>query len=307
MLLMVSVALIGLFTSHEKGFKFRFQSEMPGLVADLEWNPSDDVDKACKLIYPYSPYCKIYKGAPASVALLGDSQANQLFYGLSEAYASRGKNLVQLGVAGCPPLLGIRPSPEFKSDKFGRWCEIYDDLLTSVVNDKNINTVILAANWHLYFLGTRYVDKGDNPKKRISFASFEGSELKSNEIILNQHLSSTLGMLLKAGKNVIFVKQVPELNFSPRKCRVLTVLDNLTGCYLAAPDVKKYLKEYELIIDPVLKNFAKVDIWEPVQFFCDANNCKVIGDQALLYRDESHLSRHGSKYFASQIFHSRAK
>ncbi len=89
------------------------------------------------------------------IVLVGDSHAHHFYPGLAEVMNETGKNLALISDAGCPPFLNV------KSIHIGSgndWCHARNDYLSEVRNDPNIDTVVLAANWHLYAKGYRFSD-----------------------------------------------------------------------------------------------------------------------------------------------------
>jgi hypothetical protein len=120
----------------------------------FSWTEADNQDAACTRRYPGHRFCRIDSDAQPTVALVGDSHANHFFAGLAAEFRARGENLLLLARPHCPPVLdivsGYASSP-------ADWCEGETSRsLREVAADPHIRTVMLAGNWLLYVVGTRF-------------------------------------------------------------------------------------------------------------------------------------------------------
>ncbi len=246
-------------------------------------------------------YCAMEGQGPATVALIGDSHANHFYPGFAVEYAKNGETLIHLGDPGCPPILGVTS----RHPKAGEQCgQNSGDVLRAVANDQGIHTVILAANWHLYMLGTRYRDKSTTASPWILGANSKPSPTTNIEVFEKQ-FRETIRMLKLADKRIMIIKQVPELDCM-RAMRIgknpFAVSSALNGCHGNARDIREYLAEYEKHFDHMLAEFDGLTTIDPAPFFCDANHCRSMNLAGLLYRDDLHLSVAGSKAFARNVF-----
>ena len=200
---------------------------------DLLWGIDYENDPYCTSKFPFSyQFCKISnKTISPTTALIGDSHANHFYPGLSRELSGSNRSLLHLGKGGCPPIANIESGYPGQGD----WCQgsSVDQMINAVANDINIKTVFLAANWNLYITGKRfYVDHENGQNWRIRFTS--NSNLNNNLDVFNAGISKTLEKL--KGKKVIFIKQIPELDFDIKDClakRNISFVDSAKNCQVS--------------------------------------------------------------------------
>jgi SGNH domain (fused to AT3 domains) len=167
----------------------------------------------------------------------------------------------------------------------------------------SVRTVILAGNWHLYTNGSRFAER------YRTLATWEirviGKPTEEDNVnVFNEQLKKTIEFLELHSKNVIVVRQIPELNYDVSRCLVLRPIEitaKNAKCETVSGEVKAYLDEYAKYFDRVLTDEPGVTVWDPYPYFCDDRKCISIADGKPLYRDEVHLSKLGSEYFARRV------
>lgn len=301
LVLMAATGFVGYNCYYRDGLSFR--GSISQSRVSLDWPSENKSTKMCLEKYPElekhleSIYCMISNKNDPTIALIGDSHANHFFYGLSAEYSKINENLVQLGENACPPLIDISSRYAGKDD----WCKsIGADILKKVAQQSNIHTVILAANWNLYLAGTRFVQ--DGPPWEIR--SLSNSLIDNNFDVFGMQMKETITLLRNAGKKIIIVKQIPELDFSPSGCiapRPFKSERKQRECKIAKDKVQKYLSEYESYFDNFFRKYEDITIWDPKKYFCDEAYCYLMNDRKLLYRDRVHLTLFGSEYFAEKL------
>jgi peptidoglycan/LPS O-acetylase OafA/YrhL len=270
------------------------------ILGDLSWGQEEYSDATCKKYFPKYEYCRLAIDAQPTVALIGDSHANHFFPGLAEQYRKRDENLVMLGRAACPPLIDILSRYRGKID----WCESNSsDAIKEIANLSSVRTVILAANWHLYINGWRFAEHYRAlPPWEIRIIGNQTE--KDNVNVFNGQLKKTIDFLELHSKKVIVVKQIPELNFEMSRClvmRPIEIANKETRCETPSAEVNAYLDEYSRYFDRVLRDEPSVTVWDPYPYFCGDRRCIGLADGRPLYRDDVHLSRLGSEYFARRV------
>ena len=229
------------------------------------------------------------------------SKSTRFFYAQNKSIADLGNkvgdNLVMLGAGGCPPLLNITSGFVGQLD----WCNsMSSDAIKHVANLSNIHTVILAANWHLYINGTRFHQTYD----RLWAIGIIGENERHNAFVFSTQIKKTVDFLNESGKRIIIMKQIPELNFNPVRClasRPFASGKSVEKCEVPSELVRSYAAEYESIFDPIFRNDPRVHVLDPLAVICPDKACKVLDGEYPIYRDELHLSPHGSKYLASRL------
>jgi peptidoglycan/LPS O-acetylase OafA/YrhL len=269
-------------------------------LGELSWGQEEYSDATCRKYFPKFEYCRLAVNAQPTVALIGDSHANHFFFGLAEQYRKKNENLVMLGRAACPPLIDILSRYRGKIDR----CENNsNDAIKEIANLSSVRTVILAANWHLYINGSRFAERYKTlPPWEIRIIGEPTEE--DNVSVFDRQLRRTIEFLELHSKNVIVIRQIPELNYDVSRCLVLRPIEitmKETQCEPASGGVKAYLEEYLKYFDRVLADEPGVTVWDPYPYFCDDRKCISITNGKPLYRDEAHLSKMGSEYFATRV------
>lgn len=297
-IVMTIVGYVGYNTYQRDGLSFRSSvKKLETGISFIKWRDEDNLDSICwKQFGNIYNYCKITVDANPTVALIGDSFANSYFYGLSSHYAKSGNNLVMLGNGGCPPLLDITSGFSGQVD----WCEsTSSNALKQVAGMPSIKTVILAANWHLYIKGTRFRHRYDR-----LWEIRAGDREQLNADVFKQQIKKTIDLLVSSGKNVIVMKQTPEINIDPASClmtRPLVITKKDKKCEVLADSVKAYLGEYEIVFDKAIPQDNRVKVIDPFRVLCSDVDCLVMDGVYPIYRDDLHLSRYGSTYVFDRL------
>jgi peptidoglycan/LPS O-acetylase OafA/YrhL len=266
----------------------------------LAWPASHDADRYCREIHPLAYYCTIARpGTAATHALIGDSHANHFYPGLAAEIGKSGGNLVQFGGAGCVPLAGVDSSA-------GTNCQsVIGTALDLVLADNRIHTVILAANWHLYAQGTRFSSYRNRRSAHVKLATASAKDAVG-AVHFEQTLSRTIALLTNAGKRVVILKQVPELETRFENCLAwLRATDPMAWdrvCAVAREKVDRYIGAYAGMVDAAAAGNANVTVLDPVTVLCDKDLCYAAIRGGLLYRDDLHLGAAGSAYVAGRLW-----
>lgn len=266
----------------------------------LAWGQGEFSDSTCKKYFPKFEYCRMAVDAQPTIALIGDSHANHFFLGLAEQYRKKNENLVMLGHAACPPLIDITSRYRGKLD----WCKnASSDAIKEIAHLPGVHTVILAANWHLYINGSRFAAHNKTlPPWEIRIIGKPAVE--ENIDVFGEQLRKTIELLERHSKNVVIVRQIPELDYEVLPClaaRPIQPWRKEVRCEIPSEKMKSYLEEYEVYFDRVVAAEIGLTVWDPYPYFCDDRRCISVIDGKPLYRDDSHLSKLGSEYFARKI------
>lgn len=239
---------------------------------------------------PKDAYCLLSAGAgPASRVdlLLGDSHANGLFWALERASARSGRAAAQLGGPGCFPAAGVQTLADQAGEK-DRCTDSNSMSLQVAMQDSRVERVFLAAQWAYYLAGEPVENApGGHLRLRIAGAG-------ENREVFRKGLNSTLDMLRKAGKDIYFVHQIPELAFSPKDCLQLRPIDALKPirnfCGISMSDVEARQASYRDVVHQTLMERPLVRNIDPLRLLCDRAGCEAMKDGVLLYRNHDHLT-----------------
>jgi len=222
-------------------------------------------------------------GQQTTIAIVGDSHGADLFLGLA-AHLGKDENLLYFQVI-CYPFIGIIGNDT---------CPAVIPIIDRIIADPSIRTVILSNYWAM-----RLRDK----KIRL-----EGEPSNKNRVeIFEKALALTLGKLIAAGKNVVFVMDIPDLDFPPEAClpsRPLAITRRLPGndCIVSRANVDARSRDYRTATERVLANFPQVRRWDPQPRLCGDSDCYVATEGLLLYRDDNHLSPQGARWLLQDFW-----
>ena len=292
----IIVLCIGLLIIVFAGFPDRYKGTDTKMIEnDTEWLRWGMCQEKLKNIDGVFQLCDIgnLDVDKHSFIFWGDSHARAL---ASAINLNAEKNKIKGKLAtrpACPPLLSI--------DRKGRdTCEKFNNkILKYIIKSSEIDTVILSARWVLSANGTRYKSESGKNVQLIDRLD-ENRVDKGNAALFEHGLARTINELRKYGKNVILVKDVPEVGYDVPSAGFIA---NITGRDLnnvIAPSYSEF-KERTMVVDSIfkhLKQSCQLTIVDPSSYLCDSNICKVTMQGTNIYRDDDHLSTFGSKYIS---------
>jgi peptidoglycan/LPS O-acetylase OafA/YrhL len=313
--LFVVLALIGIVgyqVYRQAGYTPRFpQAERVARgVGALAWdNQGWNQQSTCteKFGKEFEQYCEVNDiSRSPTVALIGDSNANQFYPGLAKMYAIANENLLNLGQGGCPPFYGL-DARLLNASMQGRdlHCEIArDKALNFAIETTSVKTVVLSLMGVAYATGNLGLNGGAQGFIRISYP--HDRELTTPLAMLEDAMRITLRRLVDAGKHVVFVISVPMLDFDPASCVDfrpwrITAAKLRTPCAISRKKVDSLSAGYRVMVTKVLREFPQVKVWDASRALCDEKYCWAIKDGALLYRDADHLNEAGSYFVGERI------
>jgi peptidoglycan/LPS O-acetylase OafA/YrhL len=212
---------------------------------------------------------------PPTTLLIGDSVGNNfapMLQSFSEQDGNSGFVFRQFGRGLCHG---------FPEIAYENCQELVQATRVYIEKTPTIDTIILAANWPLYFNGFDRV--GSTPISSEQFkAAFE------------KNVAYYQGL----GKRVI-VFLAPPVGANPRAC--LTRPIRLTGqsnCNLFLQEAKHNDGQYRAYFSQFLSN-KKIDVFDPFKFLCDESVCKVTDGTRIYYVDHEHFSIFGGQFLAA--------
>lgn len=195
-----------------------------------------------------------------------------------------------------PPLINITSGLSGEAD----WCKsMSSNAVKQIASIKSVKTVILATNWHLYFIGNRFQKRYDK-----QWEIRAGGKAELNSGVFERQIKQTIDLLISSGKNVIVIKQTPELSIDPASCltsRLAIIAKNHKNCEQPARPVKSYLAEYEIYFDKAIPQHKKVKVIDPLPVLCSDTKCLVMDGAYPIFRDDIHLSRYGSFFVFARL------
>ena len=180
-----------------------------------------------------------------------------------------------IGIADKLPLKNvvfyIKNSPPFISNKE------FNEIFKYVLNTKSIDTVFISMYWSSRLSAI--------PKKST----------------LQLELVETLNALIKNGKKVYLVDDVPDFPFPPERCKYVDDSIGKSKCSTSIKPILDDEKKYESDLQEVLRLFPSVNLISLRNYFCDDSDCSMVKNGVLMYRDRNHLNILGSQFIGAEI------
>jgi peptidoglycan/LPS O-acetylase OafA/YrhL len=289
LVLMVIVGYAGYSLYRSDGLTFRFlNAEMQ--LKQLNWDDSKNASSECKGKYPGEQYCNITNiNTLPDAVIIGDSHANHFYWGLSEYYKTNNKNLLNLGAGACPPFLDVdrgRHPVHGNLNCYSRTKPMYD----YVLKNKNIKTVFLSFHHSEYFRNdVEFIDK-------LNLIHGDDNYKNSSDALLR-----TIKTFESAGKNVVLIYDMPELNMDIKNhikgCFYNRIYKQDNFCDLSNLTFIADFDKYKPMISEIQKN-TSVKIFNTHQYI--DGNFPVDNKGMFNYRDGTHLSINGSLFFTDK-------
>jgi len=277
--------------------RYNFGKNSNVVSDDSEWQHWGNCQNVRSKLKREKELCNIgVDGNEESFMFWGDSHAMALASAVDHSakkFHLTGKIATE---SACPPLLFIERPNRHSCDEFNQ------AVLQYISDRPNIKIVILAARWALSTNGTRYKREPGLSVKLVDL-QLSGNSYLTNINLFDIGLRRTIDSLIKLGKKVVLVGQVPEVGYDVPSVNYVTSITKREIKSLISPTLSEYnerVKNIKLIFT-TLKKEKNVKIIEPYEYLCDREYCNVIEGNNLLYRDDDHLSTYGSIY-VSRIF-----
>ncbi len=294
------LALVALYVKHEDGIAGRagFAREAQQMFAPTRWET-----KGCKARFGIQEgHClALAPEAEKLVFLLGDSHARALAQGFPALARNQDTPLgwVSLGQSGCLPFKGLQRLDRGENKE----CPPpVDRALELATGEAASQVVVISARYAIYHSGQGF-GANEHYQVQLHFETPGQPPIDSNPEAFQAGLRATLTLLRQHGKQVIFMQQVPELGFSPRRCvgRPLSLGADPERCQVPRAQVEQRQAGYRQAVARVLQDFPEVRVFDPLEHLCDQENCYARKDGQLLYRDDDHLNRRGAEFILGRL------
>jgi hypothetical protein len=238
-------------------------------------------------------YCLIQDfNREPTVLLIGDSHSNHLYSGLVQSSFFENENLLNFGAGGCWPFFDNPTTPNNKC------LPLINRSLEMAIHNTAINTVVLTGR-----AVTEVNAKSFTPKKKL-FSSNPITEVNPYVLFQNS-MRKTLQRLSETQKNIVFILDIPELEFNPKSCinrpwrRTSEAFK--VPCAITRIQAEARRSKHVEMVKQVLKDFPNVELLDPFPAFCDEDYCWAVKDKKMLYRDDNHVNQTGSIYLADYL------
>lgn len=262
-------------------------------------------DESC--ISLFSPgaapaYCRQHNPGRRMIGIIGDSHAHVLFPGFAEQAERAGYGVLLLANSGCPPLVGAVTG---KTDGERHECSLaVEKVLSAILGDERIKHVILATRGPIYLTGKGYGPaEADYDHPPIAYGLPVNRTYKKGLDPFSDGLFETLRRLSDSRRTVSYFLQVPELGVPPRNCfgRPLTLVSN-SSCSVSIKEYRERNSEYRAILRKAQAKFPMMTVLDPEPLLCATDQCQGVIGKKLMYADDDHLSKEGSRLMAAHFF-----
>jgi peptidoglycan/LPS O-acetylase OafA/YrhL len=289
-LIMVFIGFLGLVVNNSSGFPSRISDGADGALVnkyryETLWPEANNHSKECLEKFGGDQYCLINKiSLPPTAVIIGDSHANHFYFGLNDYVESRGGNLLLLGAGACLPFFGIdrgRHPQAGNVNCYIRTNKFYDYIL----KQDSIKTVVFSFVHNEPF------------RNDIQFIDRWG-EINHKDNYLNavEAFVRTIKLLREKDKKVIVIYDLPNLVSDPKDCfykRPFVTVGR--ECRLDRLEMIMDFDRYSDFLKDV-KSMVGFDIFYTHQYL--SGNFPLNSEGVLTYRDATHLSMTGSKFFS---------
>ncbi|MEM8492020.1 MAG: acyltransferase family protein [Pseudomonadota bacterium] len=246
----------------------------------------------------------------ANIALLGDSHAEHLLYGLQ--VLTKG-GVVNFTSPGCIPFRNI-DRYDFRFE-IGACSAHTNSALDTIINDPKMTLVIMSSMGPVYLDNTSFQGQGADRVVRQNVIDMDDPDQKDRYLVFESGFTRTVEELLEAGKQVVFFSDIPELGIQYGACltksgnyrwrpfgpRVEGEVVDTDGCKYERTIFEARTAKFRALLRQLSKKHPQVVFVDPTDAFCDPQFCFGFNEATLIYRDYDHLNEHGSKLAANLI------
>lgn len=228
-----------------------------------------------KKIEKIDSFCHLTSNTP-HVAVIGDSHANHLLWGLQDSKNVKVSQALVIGAGGCHPTLLGGQSEGCESQGTAN--------MKAIESFSTIKYAVLSAN-----------------------ASFIQTSTPSMQNELRDGYLAAISRLQERGITVIFIKDTPEFLESPLLCarNPLPIRNHFMEASQRCTEVTikntKPREIYDNFLATIKAQNDSVIIFDAHSFFCNDNSCKVIADEVLVFKDTNHLTDYGSTLLVNEL------
>lgn len=232
-------------------------------------------------------------------AIWGDSHAGILVHELEESFTERGMSFVQYTKNNCPVSVGLNVKPFRGEDQN---CEDFTRTVVRDLNDKAIQTVIVASRW------LQYLEEGIDPHSLSVSLPRNGlyTEFGTETNLVMAAYTEAIRSLLRGLHRVIIIYPVPESERDVPKSLTKLVISNSLEPFSLTTDynqISQSLSKVNEVFDALGEDPNLVRI-KPEELLCNTYttaSCVAQLNGVPLYFDSEHLSNAGARLVVNEI------
>ncbi|PCK06978.1 MAG: acyltransferase [Alteromonadaceae bacterium] len=227
--------------------------------------------------------CLLTQDAPPSLAFVGDSHLLHYLNGIWGSFTS--ESVLMVVQWSCLPFAG---------DHFltGDCKKNHDALTRYLESSSSVKTVVLSAHW-AYLMSGVFEPEGDGWRMAKPFTEAGAKSFQESGI-------NMITKLVNGGKQVVFMKDVPDLGFSINDCfdvrpfRLSPFSNFNQDCSHSQQRYLERIAAVDAVVEEMLSQLPSVKVYDPRSLFCSNGKCKGKGDFLPYYMDGDHLNHHGA-------------
>ena len=297
----------GLAAAYNNGFPSRFADEYNSHSSDEIRNQEliehqlRDENNNCFRYYPQwrsqDNSCYMSENQDnVEVALIGDSYAGHLRFGMQDQFNKAGKGYNLFTVSCQIPAYGFRSAID--KSRYGAMrtegSKLKDKALLDLLKDPKIRVVVLAHNPEC------------SASEKLGEV-FDDLEPQNNSLSYQEKWEKgyrrTLDMIKKSGKKALFILPNPYLPFEAYACNKRPFSNSQT-CTFKRKDANhaEIYQKYEDTVKMLTEEYDNTGYMKLTGFFCDDEMCSIVHDNRIMYKDRGHLNFDGSLYVSDAIY-----
>lgn len=176
----------------------------------------------------------------------------------------------------------------------------YDEVLSYLKTNKSIKTVVLGGFWA--YLMTGGFERQETKWRTAKAVDKEGtaSFLENGRNFLTQ--------VLKSNKEIVFINDLPNLNFNIDSCfktRPLQLPYKVVNkeCSMDVNGYEQRESSYNNVVKQLLAEFPQVKIYDPKPLFCNHEKCVARDEVFPYYFNGDHLNYYGANMLIKDLRH----
>lgn len=286
--LMLVAGYVGYNTYSRDGLSFRIKDKV--LLNEIVANPFLPVkDFECSKYISefrdlkFDGLCKLSKDELPTVMFVGDSHTSVLRNGVWDKLTSQ--SVLMVAQTSCLPFSG---SHFLVGD-----CEKkYNAVLGYLEKSSTVKTVVLSGNW-AYLMSGGFERTGVNWRNAKPLSEEGARTFKANGYAF-------ISRVLKSGKQVVFLKDIPDLDFDIKSCfdlrplRITPIANLRHDCSMDEGSFIERLSAYDSIVDEILRSFPSVKTYNPRPLFCLSGKCLASDGTLPYYTNGDHVNHFGA-------------
>src|SRR6201991_3368327 len=280
----IGMVAIALTAKLDNGWPWRSRPEAlnPAILAKLSSNACGADAGLC--------------GAPATVALIGDSHADQFTGAVAESLKQAGlRGIVYKTVNACALMqdnYAVNALYERETSK----CRIGQREWRDRIEAENPSLVILSSFW-MYGVSSRY------PARYVGDDSTALPDISQSRARFERKIAETVEWLTASQRKVIIIGTTVLVDRSPSDCygrpNVLHSLDCQNLNVVSDPEAQAYLSDFFRKLVAGRTDALYIDVESAL---CDGAHCLLAENGTSLYLDRHHLTPYGAMRVQDRAF-----